>query len=435
MPPRIRAHKKVRTGCKTCRKRRVKCDETHPVCRNCTSREVACYWVDPVPNSSSSPIPATSTTTASSSKSTPTSSSTAAPTPAPPGPNDDYAEFLRLFSLPPTPPPPQPGESLDLQSLELLHHYSHSTHATIPGSAYAPEIWRTVVPRVALGSDYCMHAVLAITALHVSATSSSTAAAHAYGMLAARHYHRASVGLRGALLRLAPADARDEATGNALFLTSSLISVYALASTPASSPGGLPAAFAWIPLIRGVHLVLKGCWDAVKHGELGPLLQVKRRRRPCEMVWLGDLPAYLDTLHLAAGGFPDGAELRADPSLVSVYRDAVEKLKEAWEIAMAEESRAFIWPITASERFVGLLMQLRPRALLVLAHYCVFFASLKEMWWVRDRAAEELGTIGGLLEERWRVYLEWPMRRVWGVDGGGGRGRGRIEDVPARGGI
>ncbi|KAL7906628.1 hypothetical protein GGI35DRAFT_471137 [Trichoderma velutinum] len=33
---------KVRTGCATCKKRKVKCDETHPACRKCTSTGRAC---------------------------------------------------------------------------------------------------------------------------------------------------------------------------------------------------------------------------------------------------------------------------------------------------------------------------------------------------------------------------------------------------------
>ncbi|KAH8691442.1 fungal-specific transcription factor domain-containing protein [Talaromyces proteolyticus] len=37
-----RIKQRVRTGCKTCRTRRVKCDETKPQCRNCLQRGLAC---------------------------------------------------------------------------------------------------------------------------------------------------------------------------------------------------------------------------------------------------------------------------------------------------------------------------------------------------------------------------------------------------------
>ncbi|KAK9769611.1 putative Major facilitator superfamily domain-containing protein [Seiridium cardinale] len=48
MPGRKRAdraapiHRRARTGCKSCRTRKVKCDETKPMCRNCSSRGLAC---------------------------------------------------------------------------------------------------------------------------------------------------------------------------------------------------------------------------------------------------------------------------------------------------------------------------------------------------------------------------------------------------------
>ncbi|KAL1964704.1 hypothetical protein VTN77DRAFT_6730 [Rasamsonia byssochlamydoides] len=51
--PRARTHKKevkrrTKTGCLTCRKRRIKCDEGHPVCRNCVKSKRECLGYDPV---------------------------------------------------------------------------------------------------------------------------------------------------------------------------------------------------------------------------------------------------------------------------------------------------------------------------------------------------------------------------------------------------
>ncbi|KAI1611465.1 hypothetical protein EDD37DRAFT_433269 [Exophiala viscosa] len=39
---------KVRTGCKTCKKRRVKCDERKPLCYQCSRRGIACLGYEPV---------------------------------------------------------------------------------------------------------------------------------------------------------------------------------------------------------------------------------------------------------------------------------------------------------------------------------------------------------------------------------------------------
>ncbi|OBT83358.1 hypothetical protein VE02_08317 [Pseudogymnoascus sp. 03VT05] len=47
MPPR-RSHKKSRAGCQRCKLRKVKCDEAHPICGNCTKHGVPCDFDDPL---------------------------------------------------------------------------------------------------------------------------------------------------------------------------------------------------------------------------------------------------------------------------------------------------------------------------------------------------------------------------------------------------
>ncbi|KAI0485021.1 hypothetical protein GGR56DRAFT_55175 [Xylariaceae sp. FL0804] len=66
--------RRTKTGCMTCRKRRIKCDEQHPVCKNCQKSKRECLGYDPIfknqqqhptniqpaPNHASSPSPAIS---------------------------------------------------------------------------------------------------------------------------------------------------------------------------------------------------------------------------------------------------------------------------------------------------------------------------------------------------------------------------------------
>lgn len=39
-------HKRTRTGCKTCRRRKMKCDEVKPTCGNCSKSRRDCTWPD-----------------------------------------------------------------------------------------------------------------------------------------------------------------------------------------------------------------------------------------------------------------------------------------------------------------------------------------------------------------------------------------------------
>ncbi|CAD0110336.1 unnamed protein product, partial [Aureobasidium uvarum] len=54
MKPR-KTHLKSRTGCATCRARRIKCDESKPQCINCTRRQVRCDFLGAASSSQSSP--------------------------------------------------------------------------------------------------------------------------------------------------------------------------------------------------------------------------------------------------------------------------------------------------------------------------------------------------------------------------------------------
>lgn len=46
MPPDRRVQRifRVRTGCLTCRRRKKKCDETHPICAGCRRNDLSCQW-------------------------------------------------------------------------------------------------------------------------------------------------------------------------------------------------------------------------------------------------------------------------------------------------------------------------------------------------------------------------------------------------------
>ncbi|PGH16616.1 hypothetical protein AJ80_05118 [Polytolypa hystricis UAMH7299] len=46
-PPDQKKHKRTRSGCYTCRSRRVKCDETHPICERCSKGKRDCVYPPP----------------------------------------------------------------------------------------------------------------------------------------------------------------------------------------------------------------------------------------------------------------------------------------------------------------------------------------------------------------------------------------------------
>ncbi|KAI0876367.1 hypothetical protein GGS24DRAFT_488678 [Hypoxylon argillaceum] len=59
-----RPHKKSRAGCKQCKRRKVKCDEAKPACKACTLRKEQCVYLNPPPPvlpSAAEPLPVATT--------------------------------------------------------------------------------------------------------------------------------------------------------------------------------------------------------------------------------------------------------------------------------------------------------------------------------------------------------------------------------------
>ncbi|MCJ1419044.1 hypothetical protein MMC32_005395 [Xylographa parallela] len=74
--------RRTKTGCLTCRKRRIKCDEAHPTCRNCIKSKRECLGYDPI--FKSQPGPAAIQPAPSAAPSMQPHSATASPYPPPP---------------------------------------------------------------------------------------------------------------------------------------------------------------------------------------------------------------------------------------------------------------------------------------------------------------------------------------------------------------
>lgn len=121
-----RPHTKSRNGCMTCKRRRVKCDETRPVCRNCTNLRLECR----------------------------------------------YASTASLGCA-----------DLQTMNLRLLHHYVCVVAQTIASSGISTlNIWQIDVPEMGFNYPFLMHAILMFSATHLAQTDPKT-----YGSVVTQH--------------------------------------------------------------------------------------------------------------------------------------------------------------------------------------------------------------------------------------------------------
>ncbi|KAF5240084.1 hypothetical protein FANTH_9707 [Fusarium anthophilum] len=112
---RRKPHFKSRTGCRTCRSRKVKCDEERPSCRKCLMRSLQCDYLD--------------------------------------------------ADIRPKPKADGPKSLLDV---ELMHHFTISTAVTLAPDAIVRDLWRTDIPQMGFATDYVLDGITALAALHLA---------------------------------------------------------------------------------------------------------------------------------------------------------------------------------------------------------------------------------------------------------------------------
>ncbi|KAF2227678.1 GatB/GatE catalytic domain-containing protein [Elsinoe ampelina] len=252
-----KAHRKSHLGCVECKRRRIKCDETHPTCVACTARGATCSYntfsIVPVskfvnknsdqkqPKSAGSP---STTVSGRSPARTPTSNQTQ------PAPIPDVGDTTFR------------PESLD--DLRLLHHWSQYAAHTVTALPDLEDVFRCRVVGEGLKQPFLLHGVLALSALHAEyervppGPSPWRALAASHYATALRHY------------RIALADISDDKC-SALFMFAIFAAVTALAMADKSSHNAitdlLESCRMWIGIVSVSHHVIA----VVRDGPFAPM--------------------------------------------------------------------------------------------------------------------------------------------------------------------
>ncbi|KAF3249469.1 hypothetical protein TWF192_005542 [Orbilia oligospora] len=163
--PSRKSHTKSRKGCKTCKRRHIRCDETFPQCRNCTKHNVRCDYMDaPPPSDDSNSLP----------PSTPVS---------PEYMSQDLWRRSQVPMLrstthlsPYDAPTMRPRSSQDMR---LLHDISRIASHMQMADPVLYRVWAREIPllkflRLAVRHEFVMEAILSLSAAHLASVSSTT---------------------------------------------------------------------------------------------------------------------------------------------------------------------------------------------------------------------------------------------------------------------
>ncbi|KAG5659854.1 hypothetical protein KAF25_002413 [Fusarium avenaceum] len=402
-----RAHKKAKTGCADCRKRRVKCSEEKPACRACCRRGVQCQYPFQlqITSLSAAHSPATDETS-------PYSSST-----------QPLAHIHHVSPIPglviPSVTSREPlSARYGMEDMALLHHWTVSTSLGMYKNSSLSKSGQVLFPQIAFKYPFVMQALLGVAALHMAYLEPQERLRRTAD---AARYH--SEGLQG--FNKAIQFSNDE-TADSLFVWSSLNLLYVFGISGRLGEGlwddsgwgnrkDRILGMGWVPMLRGVQTVLTPSFCTLRDGPLGELLSIgnwddidpdkvieANDQRFCltREAWKNspDAPTYEKTLQVLRKCRMFMAQFNTDEPEEAI-------INRAWQ-------GAFLLVPFAPEEYFTLLQQRQPPALILYAFYGALLHALNDSWLLEGWGYDIVELIDDLLGPYWKQWILWPIEVV-----------------------
>ncbi|KAM5355244.1 hypothetical protein ACJ41O_001890 [Fusarium nematophilum] len=383
-----RKHRKSRQGCLECKRRHIKCDETRPICSNCSITERECSYRTALECQSPGVVGASPV--ASQDATSPSSISSQPPQ-------------LGLSLQPPT----GAGilhDEINIRHMELLVHFSISIPVPEIDPALSSEVTKLILD-VALSNSYLLHEALAISARHLATVKPAQSASHL--QQAAGLQKRAIEEFNSLQMHI------DSSNCVAILLFSSILGRHFFADALAMHHRGEFTAFVdryvqYVQVHRGMKAVAAAAWPFLIQSELQSLLS-----------WGSGLSSMLPR-----GG--EYSELAASISKCpGLDRDATEACLGAihyLQVGLDHLSRVetrtgglqimFNWAVLSPSKFTELLAVYQPEALVIFGHYTMLLHLCRDMWQVGYSGCHILDGIVAYLGDEWETMLSWPLSRL-----------------------
>ncbi|KAL4896138.1 hypothetical protein BDV59DRAFT_128400 [Aspergillus ambiguus] len=396
-----RSHRKSRNGCLQCKRRKVKCDEGRPTCNKCSVHGVYCSFVD-----SSPPVQPGSEKSSPSNGPAPRHATVGLSQRGSEQPNQTIAPATNTSIL-----ALRSSSDLTIFDFELLHHYTTSTCYTLSRAPAVQAIWRDEAPRVGFTMPFVLHALLAISALHLARLNPSR---QAECVARAQMHHEVAVHTVAPVVPFLAAD-----NYVALFLFSSLTCIYSC-----SKPQGEDDFLVlfergrisdWVRLFRGNKAIISCVENDLRTGALRALFvnggYLAASRRGANALEQGRL--YVWELRRMI------CDSALGPSQLSVYLETLDELSRTLAIVMkpGEQHRldtadVFAWLLEVSDEYLDLLRQEAPIALIIFAYFCVSLRQIEWMWWMEGLSGRLMSELGSVLDEKYSGWLQWPQQQI-----------------------
>lgn len=298
---------------------------------------------------------------------------------------------------------------LNISHLRLLHQFITSTSHTLVVDPEAAYVYHTYMLKIAFDFPFLLQAMLAIAALHLSRLDQIQR--REYLNQAERHHDAALTQFRNEVGDI------DDGNFEAVLCFATLLSLYTSAF-PINDPNGpeyvLDSILQNMALTRRVRPMVSTLYSKMLASELGRLVPADTRG-----INFDEIPQETELVKLRQ--FSEATRQLYPPDINEAYSSAIRCL----EVIFATTEKTSkppsdglikIWVHHASERFMELLSEKQPGALIIFAHYAVLFERSRHYWYFEGVAAQILYIAESMVPSEWAGWLDWPREQI-GISG------------------
>ncbi|KAH8701569.1 hypothetical protein BGW36DRAFT_101330 [Talaromyces proteolyticus] len=386
-----RPHKKSRNGCRECKARHMKCDETRPTCLNCSTSHRVCSYPDRFINSRNV-------------------------TPAPTSPYSverpaaQCSSERNVILFPLFPVDEKQDDTINMAHLELFNHLVNGNWESF---GISRDTYVSMATRDANKAPYLMYELLSMSAQHLGATFPGRS--EYYGNQAIRLQNKAIALFNTAVGR------EDVTSENCVpyFVFSSMLGAHHFCNVLRCPETDFKALIVSLVdslnLYQGLRTISRSKWHIVADSEIKPVVESGRaalryldeenyQTKEVEskrLIQLLDEP--VDPLESAAVN-ADRHAINVLDSLLRYYREDQGNNNNLKGV--------FGWPALVKDEFKHELIRLSPKALIILAHYAVLLYYQRELWLLGDSGRLLVESIHRNIDIYWMQWLEWPMMEI-----------------------
>jgi hypothetical protein len=172
-----------------------------------------------------------------------------------------------------------------------------------------------------------------------------------------------------------------------------------------------------VKLLQGVRNIVDGWWDFLVTSDIKDIL--KEAVAP-DLEWNDEVIDRFEAFRVQILESPGLDQTQATvcdkaiEELVRIYKSAFGKGSECSTHDQTAAKHATRWLIIIPPAYTELLVQRKPEALLILAHFAVILHKLRAGWTVGDAGQQLILAVEAHLEAPWHEALSWPKSFIEG---------------------